>query len=211
MFFHKLVELEGIQQAGKMRLVSKAWLKACTQYPADVACSGRQSIKALSKALPHMTSFRLLRQGERDLSLEPLRALTQLTRVEICHIQALKRGFPFSKPADMDLMHLPSSIAHLELLYVCLVPADLSTVSFTGLRSLTCTGLKNAEYEIWAFLSFFQQLQASALLVPQLLSSLLAFTSEDFCCRKRQRLQWRWAGLSQNKWNLEAMLCLPLV
>ena len=160
----KLVELEGLKQAGKLLLVSKAWMTAFSNHPADVVCDGRQSLEALSKALPRMASFKLLRKGERDIpiSLQPLQTLTQLTRVKICY--SWRRGSRLSNSADVDLRHLPRNVAHLELIYVHLIPQSITAVRFTGLKALTYKGLRNKEDDVWTLLGFLPQLQVCALL-----------------------------------------------
>ena len=77
----------------------------------------------------------------------------------------------------MDLRHLPPNVAHLELLHVRLVPQSISAVKLTGLRTLTCTGLRNKEDDVWTLLGFLPQLQVSAMLLLHLLSILLALSA----------------------------------
>lgn len=65
--FRELVELVGIERAAKMRLVSKAWRAACTEYPAQVLCSVDQDLRTLCKILPRMSSVKVRKQEDWDL------------------------------------------------------------------------------------------------------------------------------------------------
>lgn len=157
--FRELVELEGIEQAAKMRLVSKAWLAACADYPAEVFCK-YQDLQTLCKILPCMSSLKLQEEGKWDLQL--LQSCTHLTSVELyqfSHSGSCKRS-DYSDALHVDLSYLPPGVSNMTF-YLTILSESISAISLPQLTKLHCRFIDNKPQDIWNFLGSLTQLQVS--------------------------------------------------
>lgn len=160
--FRELVKITGIEEAAKMRQVSKAWQAACTEYPAQAMCGLKQDLRTLCKILPRMTSLEFLQEGHRNLSVQPLQSFTELTRVGIYYYYPPDKS-DFSSVGCVDLSLLPPSIADMTLRGVTVETECFSAISLPELTKLHCQSLGNQAQDIWTVLSSFTQLQVRSL------------------------------------------------
>ena len=154
--FRELVELEGIEQAAKMRLVSKAWLAACADYPAELFC-GNQDLQTLCKILPCMTTLKLQKEGKWDL--QPLQSCTHLTSVvlyQLSHSGSCKR----SNAHHVDLSYLPPGISNMTL-YLTILSESIPAISLPQLTKLHCQFIDSKAQDIWNVLGSLTHLQVS--------------------------------------------------